>query len=104
MKDSNSNGVNDLLTHKTIPVTQCKNLLTSRDTGKKFELKGDLLKTITDKNYNVDLASLSYKNFLFDFAEERYFDLKATYNKNSRDRSPIKMLKSPAIMVLGIST
>ena len=35
--------------------------LTFRDTGKEFELKGDLLKTISNKNYNVDLGSLADK-------------------------------------------
>ena len=57
VKDSTSNRVNDLLIHNTIPITLYKNLLTFRDTCKEFELKGDLLKKITNKNYNVDLAS-----------------------------------------------
>ena len=40
-------------------------MLTFRDTDKEFERKGDLLKMITNKNYNVDLASLSdKKNFV----------------------------------------
>ena len=58
VKDSSSNRVNDLLIHNTIPITSHNNLLTFRDTNKQFELKGDLLKMITNKNYNVDLASL----------------------------------------------
>ena len=59
VKDSSSNRVNDLLIHNTIPITLYNNLLTFRDTGKEFELKGDLLKMITNKNFNVDLASLA---------------------------------------------
>ena len=59
VKDFNSKRNNDLLLHKTIPVTLYNNLLTFRDTGKEFDLKVDLLKTITNKNYNVDLPSLS---------------------------------------------
>ena len=43
VKDSNSNRINDLLTHNTIPVTFHKNLLTFGDTGRVLELKGDLL-------------------------------------------------------------
>ena len=58
VKDSSSNRVNDLLIHNTIPITQFNNLLTFRDTGKEFELKGDLLNMMINKNYNVDLASL----------------------------------------------
>ena len=59
VKDSKSNRVNDLLRHNTMPITLHDNLLTFRDTGKIFEMKADLLKVITNKNYNVDLASLS---------------------------------------------
>ena len=47
VKDHNSNRVTDLLIKNTIPITLYNNLLTFRDTGKEFELKGDLLKMIT---------------------------------------------------------
>ena len=50
VKDSTSNRVNDLKIHNSIPTTLHKNLLTFRDTGKVFELKGDLLEMITNKN------------------------------------------------------
>ena len=49
VKVSSSNRVNDLLIHNTIPVISYNNLLTFRDTGKELELKGDLLKMITNK-------------------------------------------------------
>ena len=74
-------------------------MLTFRDTGKEFELKGDLLKMITNKNYNVDLASLSDKKNLYDFAKEMKFGLYAQGNKSTRDRTLIKLLKSPGLMV-----
>ena len=61
VKDSTSNRDNDLLIHNSIPMTLLDNLLTFRDTNYIFELKGDLLKMTTIKNYNVDLASLSDK-------------------------------------------
>ena len=35
---------------KTIPVTLNNSLLTIRDTNKKFELQGDLLKLTTNQN------------------------------------------------------
>ena len=66
-----------------------------RDTGKVFELKGDLLKKRTIKNYNADLASLLDKKLKNDFAKEMYFDVKATGTKSNRDRSLIRLLKSP---------
>ena len=99
VKDSSSNRVNDLLIHNTIPITLYNNLLTFRDTGEEFELKGDLLKMITNKNYNVDLASLADKKLLYDYAKEMHFDTKAQGNKSTRDRTLIKSLKSPGLMV-----
>ena len=103
VKDSNSNTVNDLKINKTIPITLHDNLLTFRDTGKEFELQGDLLKMITNKNYNVDLATLADKKLMYDFAKEMHFDTKAQGNKSTRDRTLIKLLQSPKIMASGVS-
>ena len=69
VKDSNLYRVNDLKINKKIPITLYNNLLTIRDTGKEFELKGDLLKKISNKNYNVDLASLVDKKIMYEFAK-----------------------------------
>ena len=69
LKDSKSNRVNDLLMHNTIQITLRDNLLTLRDTCKSFKLEGDLLKMITNKNYNVDLASLQDRKLVYDFAK-----------------------------------
>ena len=102
VNDSNSNRVNDLKKNKTIPITLYNNMLTLRDTSKEFELKGDLLKMITNKNYNVDLASLQDKKIMYDFAKEMNFDTKALGSKSTRDRTLIKLLKSPAIMASGV--
>ena len=57
VKYHNSKRNTDLLIHKSIPITLHDNFRTFRDTNKQFELKGDLLKMITNKNYNVELAS-----------------------------------------------
>ena len=98
VKDSNSNRVNDLKINKTIPITLHDNLLTFRDTNKVFELKVDLLKMITKRNYNVDLANLSDKRLLYDFAKEMNFDLNSIGEKSTRGRMLIKILKSPSLM------
>ena len=45
------------------------------------------MKTITNKNYNVDLASLSDKKLMYDFANEMNFYTKALDNKSIRDRT-----------------
>ena len=88
-----------MLIHNTIPITLNDNLLTFRDTGKIFELKDDLLKMITNKNYNVDHVILSDKKLLYDFAKEMNFDTKAQVRKSTRDRTIINLLKSPRLMV-----
>ena len=103
VKDHNSNTVNDFLIKNTIPTTLHNNLLTFRDTVRVFELKGDLLKMITNNNYNVDLASLADKKLMYHFAKEMNFDPKAVGKKSTRDRTLIKLLKSPAIMASGNS-
>ena len=102
-KDPSSNRVNDLKIHNSIPVTLHNNLLTFRDSGKVFELKGELLKMITNKNYNVNHASLSDKKLMYDFAKEMNFDKSRVGNKSNRDRTLITLLNSPAIMASGIS-
>ena len=61
VKISNSQRITDLVIHNTKPVILYNNLLTFRDTVEEFEIKGDALKMITIKSYNVDLASLSDK-------------------------------------------
>ena len=64
VKDHNSNRVNYLLLHNTIPVTLYNNFLSFRVTGKIFELNGDLFRMVTNKNYIADLASLSEKKII----------------------------------------
>ena len=99
VKDFSSNRVNDLKINKKIPITLYGNMLTFRDTNKQFELKGDLLEMITNSKFNVDLASLSDKKLMYDFAKEMHFDQNAVGNKSIRDRKLIKLLKSPGLMV-----
>ena len=99
VKDHNSNRVNDLLMKNKIPITLYGNMLTFRDTNKQFELKGDLLEMISNSKFNVDLASLSDKKLMYDFAKEMHFDKKASGNKSIRDRKLIKLLNSPGLIV-----
>ena len=99
VKDPSSNRVNDLKIHNSIPITLYGNMLTFRDTNKQFELKGNLLEMITNSKFNVDLASLSDKKLMYDFAKEMHFDPKASGNKSTRDRKLIKLLNSPGLMV-----
>ena len=99
VKDSTSNRVFDLLIHNSIPFILQDNLLTFRDTNKQFEMIGDLLKMITNKNYNIYLASLSDEKLLYEFAKKMNFDLKAQVNKSTRDKTLTKLLQSSGLMV-----
>ena len=99
VKNPNSNRVNDLLMKNKIPITFYGNMLTFRDTNKQFELTGDLLEMMTKKDYNVDHASLADKKLVYDFAKEMHFDMKAVGKKPTRDKTLIKFLKSPGLIV-----
>ena len=93
-----------MFVNNTIPNTLHDYLLTIRDSGKVFDLRRDLSEIITNKNYNVDFASLQDKKIMYDFGKkEMKFDAKAQGNKSTRDRTLIKLLKSPRIMAYGIS-
>ena len=96
IKNSNSSRVNDLKIKNSIPITLHKSLLRFRDSNKQFELKGYLLKMITNKNYIVDLASLADKKLMYDFAKEMHFDERRVGNNSTRDRTLMKLLNSPA--------
>ena len=96
-KDPSPNRVNGLFLFITIPDTLYNNLLTFRDTDKKFELHGDLLKMKPYKNFNVDLAKLSNrKEYLILQKECSWISV--------RHRSLIELVNSPATIASGIST
>ena len=52
---------------------------------------------ITNKNYNVDLACLSDKKSMYNFAKEMNFDVRVVGNRFTRDRTRIKFLRSPGL-------
>ena len=79
-------------------------MLTFHETDKKFELQGDLLKMTSNMNYKVDVAKISDKKVMFDFAKEMYFDKKSLGIRSTRVKSLIRLLKSPAIKASGFST
>ena len=104
VKDSSSIRVNDLLMKNEVPLTLHSNLIKFRDAGKEFELKVGLSKMITNKNYNVDIASLAVKELLYEFAKETHFDIRGPGDKSTRGRTLIKLLKSPAFLASEYST
>ena len=56
---------------------------------------------ITNKNYNIDLANLSDKKLLYDYAKEMNFDVKVQGNKSTRDRTLIKLFNHQLSWLLG---
>ena len=58
---------------------------------------------ITNKNYNINLAKLSDKK-IYGFVKEMNYDERALGNKRTRNKSPIRLLKSPAIMASEVCT
>ena len=75
-----------------------------RDTGKKFELKGDLLKMMTNNKHNKDLAKISDKKIMCGFGKKIHCDVKAPDKKSDRDRSFKRLPTSSGIMAFGIPT
>ena len=56
---------------------------------------------INNKNYKLDLANLPDKKLMFKVAKEMSSHEKALGNKSTRDKSPLRLLQSPAIMASG---
>ena len=102
-KDLNSTKMNDFLINKGIPVTLVSNLLIFRDSNKSFKLEGDLLETITNYDFNVDHSNQQDRKLIYEFAKEMNFNIKEKGNKSDRDKSVVRLLKSPAIMASGVS-
>ena len=99
VKDPQKKWINDFLMKKKQKlVTLYVKVSTIHDTDKKLEIEEFFLKMINKKTYIVDLSNLSDILFLFEFAKEMYFQEKASRNKNNRERSFIRLLKSHAIL------
>ena len=102
-KDHNSTKKNDFLIHGNIPVTPFTNLITFGDSKKSFRLEGDLLKLITNYEFNADHSSPQGKKLIYEFAKEMNYNTKSTGRPITRHTSTIKILESPAFMASGIS-
>ena len=102
-KDLNSTKMNDFMINGGIPVTLVSNMLIFRDSNKSFKLDGDLLESITNYDFNVDHSNQQDRKMIYEFAKEMNFNIKQKGNKSNRDKSIIRLLKSPAIMASGIS-
>ena len=102
-KDPTSTKMNDFLIHGNIPVSLYSNMITFRDNKKTFKLDGDLLKVVTNYNFNADHSSPQDKKLIYEFAKEMNYDTKSTGRPSIRHSSIIKILESPANLASGIS-
>ena len=96
--------MNDFLINGGIPVTLFSNMLPFRDSNKSFKIDGDLSETMTNYVFNVNLSDPEDQKLIYEFVKEKNFNIKQNGRKSDRDRSLIKLLKSPAIGASGIST
>ena len=101
-KDLNSTKMNDFLINEGIPGTIFSNFLAFRDSNKSFKLDGDLLETI-NYDFNVSHSNPKDQKLIYEFGKEMIFNIKQKGRNSDRDKSIIKLLKSPAIMASGIS-
>ena len=102
-KDLNSTKMNDFLINEGIPVTLFSNMLLFRDSNKSFKLEGDLLKTMTNYDFNVSHSDPKDRKLIYEFGKEMKFNIRQKGRKSDRDKSMVKLLKSPAIMASAIS-
>ena len=70
VKDHNSDRVNASLIKNKIPITLFNNMLYRQ----RIRIERRAFKMITNKNYNVDLASLQVKKIMYEVAKEMNFD------------------------------
>ena len=90
--------MNEFLINGGIPVSLYSNMLTFRDSSKSFKLDGDLLETMTSYYFKVNHANPQDQKLIYEFGKEMKFDIEQKGRKSNRDKSTIKLLKSPAIM------
>ena len=102
-KDLNSTKMNDFLINGGIPVTLVSNMLIFRDSNKSFKLEGDLLETMTNYDFNVDHSNQQDRKLIYKLAKEMNFNIRQKRNKRDRDKSIIRLLRSPRIIASGVS-
>ena len=102
-KDLNSNKMNDFLINKGIPVTLVSNMLIFRDSNISFKFDGYLLETMTKYDFNVDHSNQHDRKLIYELAKEMNFNIREKGNKSDRDKSIIRLLRSPKIIASGVS-
>ena len=86
-----------------IPVTLFSITLLFRDSNKSFKLDGDLLETMTNYDLIVSHSDAKDQKLIYEFGKQLNFNIKQKGRKIDRDKSMIKLPKSPAILASGVS-
>ena len=76
----------------------------SRDSNKSFKLDVDLSETMTNYVLYVDHCNQQDQIIIYEFGKEMKIEIRQKGRKSNRDKTVIKMPKSPAVMASGIST
>ena len=61
--------MNDYLINTSVPVTLYSNMLVSRETNRSFTLDGDLLRTMTIYQFNVDHSNPQDRKINYEFGK-----------------------------------
>ena len=96
--------MNDFLINEGVPVTLVSNILIFRDSNKSFRLEGDLLEAMTNYDFNVDHSNQQDRKLIYELAKEVNFNIRQKGNKSDRDKSIIRLLRSPRILASGLKT
>ena len=95
--------MNDFFMNEGITVFTFINMLTFGDSNKSFKVDGDLIETATNYDFNVSKSDPKDQKLIYEFGKEMNFNIRQKERKSNRDKSMIKLLKSPAIKASGIS-
>ena len=68
------------------------------DDNKSFKIDGDILETMTNYDFNVSHCNPKDQKLNYEFGKEMNFIIWQKRRKSDKDKSMIKLLKSPAIM------
>ena len=97
-----STKMNNFLMKDDIPVTLFSNMISFRDSNKFFKLDEDQLETMTNYDFNVSHSNPKDQKLIYEFGKEMNFNNKQKGRKSDRDKSMIKLPRSPANMAFGI--
>ena len=96
--------MNDFLINGGIPVSINDKKLNFRDSNRSFKLDEDFLETMTNYDFNVSHSNPQNRKLIYELAKGMNFNIKQKGRKIDKNKSMIKLLKSPAIMASGVTT